>query len=787
MKGDTGATGATGMKGDTGATGATGMKGDTGATGMKGDTGVTGATGMKGDTGATGPKSCINKCVEFSAFGSQNCNFNGVENNEKIEGIRSQGWGMIITSSDPEETHIVAEEINVNGNQTSVLSPYDNTRTVLKTGNLVMLYECITDVTSIELVARNGNTNGRIVLLNSQDGEIIKSISVSATNPEITTKESHGYTTGDTIRLSGTNSSPTLNGEYTVTVTSPVSFTISATTTGSGNSGRTNKILYDNTISLTTGISVVQDINVGGVGRIEINTESNSFGLVEICYCKSRCTINKKYVTLTDCWRVAEDEFGGLCFQFYSEQSCKWITPVGKIGSKILKVKCQDPNKDIAIVIDVSGSITSDSLDNIKIIRDGLKELINSLSNSSSEVSLSSFARRSPGEYNVIEDGFNSVSDSNSVGGYYPLLNSTDITNVHSFIDSTAGTGNQGLTFAFLRIETTVDSASNGQNLNSITQLFVADSTNFSSSGGTITVRNQNNGEGTASYTGISGNSLIGISGGSNLILSTGDNVETSRDNRNDSNDWWTNWQSGFVSAEGPSPGGSSHFNGPLSKSPDLIIFITDGNPTAYYPDSIPSTTIDSSENGRNLPEFNLNVASTAGFPSTGILSISTDIGPQLVSYTGITATSFTMTNTEGSGMLSTGDNVSLASINLTTNPDPSGTANVNFGSDSLTGQRALAYAVVESQYIQGSTYNYNGDTTNPVRSGNSLSRIIGLGVGDIVNGQDNIDRLRRIVSNFTQSSSGPLENIDFFCASTFNNFSNAIQAIIQSDVFCEE
>ena len=48
IKGDTGATGATGPKGDTGNSGSTGAKGDTGATGPKGDTGDTGATGATG-------------------------------------------------------------------------------------------------------------------------------------------------------------------------------------------------------------------------------------------------------------------------------------------------------------------------------------------------------------------------------------------------------------------------------------------------------------------------------------------------------------------------------------------------------------------------------------------------------------------------------------------------------------------------------------------------------------------------------------------------------------------
>ena len=57
VKGETGATGATGTKGDTGTAGDTGTKGDTGTagdTGSNGDTGTQGDTGTVGDTGAKG-------------------------------------------------------------------------------------------------------------------------------------------------------------------------------------------------------------------------------------------------------------------------------------------------------------------------------------------------------------------------------------------------------------------------------------------------------------------------------------------------------------------------------------------------------------------------------------------------------------------------------------------------------------------------------------------------------------------------------------------------------------
>lgn len=64
----------------------------------------------------------------------------------------------------------------------------------------------------------------------------ITGISIHATAPTITAA-AHGLQTGDRATLSGTNSTPTIDGTYTVTRTGANTFTVATTTTGTGNAG----------------------------------------------------------------------------------------------------------------------------------------------------------------------------------------------------------------------------------------------------------------------------------------------------------------------------------------------------------------------------------------------------------------------------------------------------------------------------------------------------------------------------------------------------------------------
>jgi len=72
---------------------------------------------------------------------------------------------------------------------------------------------------------------------------------------------------------------------------------------------------------------------------------------------------------------------------------------------------------------------------------------------------------------------------------------------------------------------------------------------------------------------------------------------------------------------------------------------------------TVPSTTIAVASNGQSLPQSTINVGSTAGFSTFGSIYVTTSGGPQLVTYTGTTSTSFTGCS-GGSGSMTTGGQV---------------------------------------------------------------------------------------------------------------------------------
>jgi len=91
------------------------------------------------------------------------------------------------------------------------------------------------------------------------------------------------------------------------------------------------------------------------------------------------------------------------------------------------------------------------------------------------------------------------------------------------------------------------------------------------------------------------------------------------------------------------------------------------------------------------------------------------------------------------------------------------------FWGTSTIATRAFDLAVAEADYIKN----------------NNLSRIIGLGVGGVTDSATNLDRLKALVSNFTSNPGGPVSNVYYFLANTFDLFRDAVDAITQSDAFC--
>lgn len=74
-------------------------------------------------------------------------------------------------------------------------------------------------------------SNGRLIRISHQ----ISGNTVA--NPTVVTSVGHGLTTGDVVYIAGSNSSPTLNGSRTVTVTGADAFTIPVNVTTAGTTG----------------------------------------------------------------------------------------------------------------------------------------------------------------------------------------------------------------------------------------------------------------------------------------------------------------------------------------------------------------------------------------------------------------------------------------------------------------------------------------------------------------------------------------------------------------------
>lgn len=95
------------------------------------------------------------------------------------------------------------------------------------------------------------------------------------------------------------------------------------------------------------------------------------------------------------------------------------------------------------------------------------------------------------------------------------------------------------------------------------------------------------------------------------------------------------------------------------------------------------TTLIASGSNGASLPQATINVVSTTTFPSSGTIYIYTNQGTQTVTYTGVTATTFTGC-AGGSGTMSTGNNVTSNSL-MTIGSDGYTNATTIFRQDGYT------------------------------------------------------------------------------------------------------
>jgi hypothetical protein len=73
------------------------------------------------------------------------------------------------------------------------------------------------------------------------------------------------------------------------------------------------------------------------------------------------------------------------------------------------------------------------------------------------------------------------------------------------------------------------------------------------------------------------------------------------------------------------------------------------------------NTAIAAASNGQALPQSTINVVSTTGFPTSGLIWVTTSDGYQMVRYSGTTTTTFTNC-TGGTGTMTSGSNTTIAS-----------------------------------------------------------------------------------------------------------------------------
>jgi len=94
-----------------------------------------------------------------------------------------------------------------------------------------------------------------------------------------------------------------------------------------------------------------------------------------------------------------------------------------------------------------------------------------------------------------------------------------------------------------------------------------------------------------------------------------------------------------------------------FANSGTIFVVTNAGTQTVAYT-GIVNTTIAVGSNGQSLPQATINVGSTTGFPTSGTINVITNANAaQVVTYTGVTATSFTGC-TGGTGAMTTGNAV---------------------------------------------------------------------------------------------------------------------------------
>lgn len=101
----------------------------------------------------------------------------------------------------------------------------------------------------------------------------------TGSNPTITTNDAHGLSTGNFVEIAGSNSTPTIDGTYSITVTGPTTFDIAVTSavTVAGSAGNWNKHYNDSVMLRVDVNSSDSDSDIADKVRDKINSVSYDF------------------------------------------------------------------------------------------------------------------------------------------------------------------------------------------------------------------------------------------------------------------------------------------------------------------------------------------------------------------------------------------------------------------------------------------------------------------------------------------------------------------------------
>jgi hypothetical protein len=197
---------------------------------------------------------------------------------------------------------------------------------------------------------------------------------------------------------------------------------------------------------------------------------------------------------------------------------------------------------------------------------------------------------------------------------------------------------------------TTIAAGSNGATLPQST-INLTSTTGFPLSGG-IYIDTATNGRQLISYTGVSGNALIGCAGGTGTLATSQAVSFASLIVHSGSTNTLT------INSQSPIARDLRGFSIHVMSGPNSGATIPISANTFF----VGTTTVAAGSNGQALPQATINVATTAGFPLSGQIFIDVSSSRQLITYTGITATSF-LGCAGGTGTLATSQNVQYASV----------------------------------------------------------------------------------------------------------------------------